>query len=332
MRTASSTPGMNDSRAIESWRIVSVWPSAAEDDLLVGDEAREAHRVDRLVDVAARPRGSGRRCAPRCPTARRACGRGAARRSRTPACARRPRCATSIISTAPIAKFGATKRLALPTPSSSEKSAPVVPITQCTPASRQCARCASAVSGVREVDDDVGVAEHVGERDVERGSARPTSAMSSAPSTAAQTVCAHPPRGAGDGDVDHAAAAQRRADRRRSARAERRPRRRRRRRPTARSGANSSRASSTTSSSVTASKRGEHLVERQQRHAHQHASCRAGSCASSVDSIDSTVRPFTFSFARSSSSRGHAARDEAAQLGRRSPRIASPTLSGRVPT
>ncbi len=25
-RTASSTPGMNDSRSIESWRIVNVWP------------------------------------------------------------------------------------------------------------------------------------------------------------------------------------------------------------------------------------------------------------------------------------------------------------------
>jgi hypothetical protein len=39
--------------------------------------------------------------------------------------------AASIISTAPMAKLGATKRLApSPTPSSEEKSAPVVPITQ----------------------------------------------------------------------------------------------------------------------------------------------------------------------------------------------------------
>jgi hypothetical protein len=36
----------------------------------------------------------------------------------------------SIMSTAPIAKLGATKRLPLPTPSNWAKSAPVVPITQ----------------------------------------------------------------------------------------------------------------------------------------------------------------------------------------------------------
>ena len=52
-RTASSTPGMNELRSIESWRIVSVWPSPPKIDLLVGDEARQADRVDRLVDVAA---------------------------------------------------------------------------------------------------------------------------------------------------------------------------------------------------------------------------------------------------------------------------------------
>ena len=45
--------------------------------------------------------------------------------------------AASIISTAPIAKLGATKRFAVPTPSSWANAAPVVPITQCTPASRQ---------------------------------------------------------------------------------------------------------------------------------------------------------------------------------------------------
>ena len=56
--------------------------------------------------------------------------------------------ANCIISTAPIAKFGATNRLASPTPRSSSKLAPVVPITQCTPASRQARAFASAVSGV----------------------------------------------------------------------------------------------------------------------------------------------------------------------------------------
>ena len=44
---------MNELRSIESWRIESVCPSTAEDDLLMGDEPREADRVDRLVDVGA---------------------------------------------------------------------------------------------------------------------------------------------------------------------------------------------------------------------------------------------------------------------------------------
>ena len=55
MRTASSTPGMNDDRSYESWRIVSVSPGRAEDDLLVRDHAPHPHRVhpDRVVDEPA---------------------------------------------------------------------------------------------------------------------------------------------------------------------------------------------------------------------------------------------------------------------------------------
>ena len=52
-RTASSTPGMKERRSIESWRMLSVCPSPPKIDLLVGDEAGEPHRVNRLVDVAA---------------------------------------------------------------------------------------------------------------------------------------------------------------------------------------------------------------------------------------------------------------------------------------
>ena len=96
--------------------------------------------------------------------------------------------AASIISTAPIAKFGATKRLALPRPASSEKSAPVVPITQCTPASRQVRAFSTAVSGVVK-STTTSASPSTSASDVwRRGSARPTSAMSSAPSTAVQTV------------------------------------------------------------------------------------------------------------------------------------------------
>ena len=81
----------------------------------------------------------------------------------------------------------------------------MVPTTAWTPAARQARTLSSAVSGVREVDDDVGLAEHVGELDPERRVGRAASSMSSAPSTASQTVCAHPPGGARDDDPDHAA-------------------------------------------------------------------------------------------------------------------------------
>ena len=51
LRTASRTPGMKERRSIESWRTLERLPLAAEDDFLVGDEAGQPHRVDRLVDV-----------------------------------------------------------------------------------------------------------------------------------------------------------------------------------------------------------------------------------------------------------------------------------------
>ena len=53
-RTASSTPGMNDARSSESWRMVSVSPVAAEQHLLVRDQPAQPHRVHRhAVDVGA---------------------------------------------------------------------------------------------------------------------------------------------------------------------------------------------------------------------------------------------------------------------------------------
>ena len=58
--------------------------------------------------------------------------------------------ANFIINTALIAKLGATNRLASPTPSSDEKSAPLVPITQCTPASRHVRALSNAESGVKK--------------------------------------------------------------------------------------------------------------------------------------------------------------------------------------
>ena len=67
-RTASSTPGTKASREVASWRIVSSWPSAAEQRLLVGDEARQPHGVDRNVvpghgaDALGRGLRGARRC------------------------------------------------------------------------------------------------------------------------------------------------------------------------------------------------------------------------------------------------------------------------------
>ena len=72
--------------------------------------------------------------------------------------------ANCIISTAPIAKFGATNTLA-PAPrrsSSAPASKPVVPITTWTPAATASWALATAVVGDREVDQHVGPA--VGQR------------------------------------------------------------------------------------------------------------------------------------------------------------------------
>ena len=82
----------------------------------------------------------------------------------------------------------------------------MVPITTCTPASRHARAFASAWSGTREVDDDVGVAEHVGERDVRAPDrpARVSDEVVGALDGGAHRL-AHPPRGAGDGDPRHAA-------------------------------------------------------------------------------------------------------------------------------
>ena len=192
LRTASSTPGMNERRSIESWRIAERLALAAEDHFLVGDQARQPHRVDRLVDVAAGARRSAPRCASPCPRARRACWSWCSSTISHSGMCGAIVCATSISSTAPIAKLGATKQLALPSASAAARSAsrskPVVPTTAWTPASRQAADVGERGVGRGEVDDDVGVAEHVGQLDPERRDRPcPPAPCPSAPSTASQT-------------------------------------------------------------------------------------------------------------------------------------------------
>ena len=79
-------------------------------------------------------------------------------------------------------------------------------MTTCTPASRHSRAFAERLVGLREVDDDVGVAEHVGRaRRPSAGSARPLKLEVVGALDGGAHRLAHPPRGAGDGDPRHAA-------------------------------------------------------------------------------------------------------------------------------
>ena len=149
--------------------------------------------------------------------------------------------------------------------------------------------------GRGEVDDDVGVAEHLGELDPERrvGPAGQLHVLGALDRLA--DGLAHPPGGAGDGDPDHAATralADRRQRRRGSAprrRRRRRPRaaRRRRARPPARSGPRPSTASTLASISSRLS------IGRSKSVAREIRVIRAA-----VDSEERTRRPLTLSLAR----------------------------------
>ncbi len=100
--------------------------------------------------------------------------------------------AKRIMSTALIAKFGATKTFAAGRGSMSRsgaRSKPVVPITMCTPACRQASALASAVSGRVKSTTTSASPSSCASVVPSSGSARPASRMSSAPSTAATTAC-----------------------------------------------------------------------------------------------------------------------------------------------
>src|SRR5829696_2900339 len=103
-------------------------------------------------------------------------------------------CATSINSTAPIAKLGATRQFApadadFAASRSGSTSKPVVPTTAWTPASRQARALASAVSGVVKSTTTSASARTSPRATPSAGSAFATSSMSPAPSTASQTAC-----------------------------------------------------------------------------------------------------------------------------------------------
>ena len=82
---------------------------------------------------------------------------------------------------------------------------PVVPMTTCTPAVDGQLRVADRLVGEREVDEHVGVVEHVGERRAERriGAAGQLHVVRAFDGGAGRRP--HAPGGAGDGDPDHAA-------------------------------------------------------------------------------------------------------------------------------
>ena len=113
-------------------------------------------------------------------------------------------CEACIISTAPIAKLGATKQLASPPePSTASRSAsrskPVVPTTAWTPASRQAAALTGAVSGVREVDDHLGAGEHIANAASQGGIGATGELHVLGAGDGFADRLAHPPRSAGDG-------------------------------------------------------------------------------------------------------------------------------------
>ena len=117
-------------------------------------------------------------------------------------------CATSISSTAPIAKLGATKQLALDASAAARaasRSKPVVPTTAWTPGLETGADVAEGGVGDGEVDDDVGLAEHVGQLDAEGGigPAGQNGVLSGLDGLADRL--SHAPGGARDRDPDHAA-------------------------------------------------------------------------------------------------------------------------------
>src|SRR4051794_20358148 len=100
-------------------------------------------------------------------------------------------CETSISSTAPIAKLGATKQLAWEDSAAARaasRSNPVVPMTAWTPACRQARTFSSAVSGTVKSTRTSASGSTSDSSVPSAGSARPVSSSPSASSTASQTV------------------------------------------------------------------------------------------------------------------------------------------------
>ena len=290
---------MNDSRSIESWRIESVWPTPPKMHLLVGHQARQAHGVDRLVHVAAGLGHHSAVCAAVPDGASSFWSWCSSTISHSGMCAR-GQLARPPSSAPPRSRsWGRRTGWRCPRPRARRSRRRWCPPRSARPPRGTRGRCASAVSGWREVDDHVGVAQHVGERDAQlRVGAAGQLHVLRALHGAAHGV-AHAPGGARDA---------RRGSRSRpapgspasSARAEgvlagahARPR-------TCAPG-RTARAASAAGPRASRRRRGRAPRRGSAAARRSAASCPAGSSARSVDSMASVVRPFTFSRARSSS-------------------------------
>ena len=198
---------MKERRSIESWRSESVWPSPPK--ITSWWATRPGSRTEWIgwwtLPPAASISSSVRLAVPEGASSLRSwCSSTISHSGMCGAIV----CATSISSTAPIAKLGATKQLALEASAAARaasRSKPVVPTTAWTPASRQARTLAERGVGDGEVDDDVGLAEHLGQLDPERrvGPAGQLHVLGALDRLADRL--AHAPGGAGDRDPDHAA-------------------------------------------------------------------------------------------------------------------------------
>ena len=245
--------------------------------------------------------------------------------------------ANFIMSTAEIAKFGAKKTFAAVggraggnrSLAAARGRSPLVPMTTCTPGRDALQRVAQSGVRPREVDDDVGVAEHLRERRAQRrvGLARQHHVLGAL--DRGDHRLAHAPRRARDGDPDHAVSSSSSsgasgsiAARKTSSSA-----------PTAaalrRSGASSSRMSPLTSSSVTASMRST-TSSTDSSGSPLSTAAPSRLMREAVDSSDSTMRPLTFSLERSSSS-GVTPSSRSRASSSATTFSAGATLSGRVP-
>src|SRR3954454_22353099 len=182
-RQARMTPGMNDVRSVVSWRMVSVCASSPRTTSWLATTPGS-----RTEWIGTSPFISS--------AVRLAVPLGASSLpgwwySTISACCRwrEASAANFIMRTAPIAKFGAKKRLAEPTPRSASTSHPVVPTTAWTPASSAARALASAVSGRVKSTSTSASPSTSATSTPSCGSARPPSSRSSAPSTAAHTAC-----------------------------------------------------------------------------------------------------------------------------------------------